>query len=542
MRFLSLIFFAVCCLAQIPGITPSAEPAKKEPADPFGRETPRSSITGFLRAAQDGHYRTAAQYLQVAAPRRDTAGVRLAQELEVLLDSSYRFPLTLFSNKPEGALEDNVPVNQDRMGEIRVGDEAVDMVMIRMKDPQGNDIWVVSTETLAEVSQLSSKVQGFEYLHRLPEGLQAKFLGLAWAQWLGLIFLAVVSYGIVWLLILLVKILTGFTKFRIPKPPKGGVLLPAVLINAKLVDLLVLPLLYRSYYRRGLWTIFLIIFTWLLLHGIDALSERLRLRALAAGRIAQGSWIVLGKRIVKALTVMTLGLVILAALGFNLSTALAGLGIGGIAVALSAQKTIENLFGGVSVASDEVIRVGDTLRFGTTVGNVSDIGLRSTRLRTIERTELSIPNGALATMNVENLSMRDKMLFNPTIGLTYDTSPAQLHAVLNGIRELFQNDLRVETEGSRARFAGFGENALLIDLWAYVLVADWAVFLGIREELLFSIMKIVQNSGSGFAFPSRTLYLAGEGYTISGTKSSLPADPHTPEPGRADLRRGGPSA
>lgn len=544
MRLLTAIVFAACCLAQIPGTAPPAEPPKKEPTDPFGRETPRSSITGFLRAAQSGHYRTAAQYLQVAPTRRDTVGVKLAQELEVLLDTSYRFPLSLFANKPEGALEDNVPVEQDRMGEIRVGDDATDMVMIRLKDPQVGDIWVVSAETLAKVSALSSKVSGFEYIHRLPEGLQAKFLGLAWAQWLGLLVLAVGSYGVAWLIVLVGKVLVRFSfrKFRMPTPPKGAVLLLAVLINAKSIDLLVLPLLYRSYYRRGLWTIFLIVLTWLMLRAIDGLSEHLRLRALAAGRIAQGSWIVLGKRIVKALTVLTLGLVILAAMGFNLSAALTGLGIGGIAVALSAQKTIENLFGGVSVASDEVIRVGDTLRFGTTVGTVSDIGLRSTRLRTIERTELSIPNGALATMNVENLSMRDKMLFNPTIGLTYDTSAPQLQAVLDGIRELFKNDPRVESEGYRARFAGFGENALLVEMWAYVLVNDWAVFLGIREELLFSIMKIVHNSGSGFAFPSRTLYLAGEGYTISGTKSSLPAHANPPEPGRADLRRGSPPA
>jgi MscS family membrane protein len=543
MRLLTSILFALCCLGQIPGTAPVAEPPKKEaPTDPFGRETPRSSITGFLRAAQSGHYRTAAQYLQVAPSRRETAGVKLAQELEVLLDSSYKFPLSLFSSKPEGALEDSVPLEQDRMGEIRVADDAVDMVMIRVKDPQLGQTWVVSAETLAKVTELSSKVSGFQYLHRMPEGLQSKFLGLMWAQWLGLIVLAAVSYGLAWLAVLLFRLTLRFTKFRNAKPPTGGVFLLAVLINTRLIDLLVLPLLYQSYYRRIVWTLFLVGFTWALLRAIDGVSERLRLRALATGQIAQGSWIVLGKRIVKALTVLALGLVILAALGFNLSTALAGLGIGGIAVALSAQKTIENLFGGVSVASDEVIRVGDTLRFGTTVGTVSDIGLRSTRLRTIERTELSIPNGALATMNVENLSMRDKMLFNPTLGLTYDTTAAQLQAVLNGIRELFRTDPRVESEGYRARFAGFGENAMQIEIWAYVLVNDWTVFLGIREELLFSIMKIVHESGSGFAFPSRTLYLAGEGYTISGTKSSLPTNANTPEAGRADLRRGSPTA
>src|ERR1700734_4246148 len=113
---------------------------------------------------------------------------------------------------------------------------------------------------------------------------------------------------------------------------------------------------------------------------------------------------------------------ILSNFGFNMTTALAGLGIGGIAVAFAAQKTLENLFGGVSLLADEVIRVGDVCRFGDRTGTVEDISLRSTRIRTPERSALSIPNGSLATMNIENLSRRDKILFNTKLGLRYETS------------------------------------------------------------------------------------------------------------------------
>jgi len=106
-------------------------------------------------------------------------------------------------------------------------------------------------------------------------------------------------------------------------------------------------------------------------------------------------------------------LAILAVLGFNLTTVLAGLGIGGIAIAFAAQKTLENLFGGISVLADEVIRVGDYCRFGDRSGTVEDISLRSTRVRTDARTELSIPNGTLATMSIENFTRRDKIQFSP---------------------------------------------------------------------------------------------------------------------------------
>src|SRR5204863_9966777 len=136
--------------------------------------------------------------------------------------------------------------------------------------------------------------------------------------------------------------------------------------------------------------------------------------------------------------------VLLHAMGFNISAVLAGLGVGGIAIAFAAQKTLENLFGGLSVLGDEVIRVGDTCRFGDRIGTVEDISLRSTRIRTPDRTELSIPNGSLATMNVENFSRRDKIMFNTKLGLRYDTSPDQMRYVLAQVRRLLYEHPKVE--------------------------------------------------------------------------------------------------
>ena len=124
----------------------------------------------------------------------------------------------------------------------------------------------------------------------------------------------------------------------------------------------------------------------------------------------------LGERILKALIFVVGVLAVLGSLGFNMSTALAGLGIGGLAIGFGAQQTIANLFGGVSVLGDEVFRVGDVCRFGDRTGVVEDIGLRSTRIRTEERTLLAIPNGTVATINLENLSRRDKILFKTNAG------------------------------------------------------------------------------------------------------------------------------
>jgi len=232
-----------------------------------------------------------------------------------------------------------------------------------------------------------------------------------------------------------------------------------------------------------------------------------RQRALLSGRMGTESLIILGERMLKVAIVVLAIFTVMGTLGFNLSAPLAGLGIGGIAIAFAAQKTLENLFGGVSILGDEVIRIGDTCRFGDRVGTVSDISLRSTRIRTPERTELSIPNGALATMNVENLSRRDKILFNAKIGLRYETSPDQMRYVLVQVRRLLYEHPKVETEGARSRFVSFDMSALTIEIFCYILTYDDREFLAIREDILLRIMDIVDAAGSGFAFPSQTVYL-----------------------------------
>lgn len=247
--------------------------------------------------------------------------------------------------------------------------------------------------------------------------------------------------------------------------------------------------------------------SWLLWRVLQQILRRIRQHAIYAGRTGTGSLMLLGERILKAVIFVFAVLAILSTLGFNMTTALAGLGIGGIAVAFAAQKTLENLFGGVSILSDEVIRVGDMLRIGERQGTVEDISLRSTRIRTLERTELAIPNGTLATMNVENISRRDKMLFTVRLGLRCETSADQLRYVLAQIRRLLYEHPKVETEGARARFIAFDASALTIEIYCYILTRLTPEFVAVQEDLLLWIMDIVEASGTGFAFPSQTVYL-----------------------------------
>jgi MscS family membrane protein len=151
--------------------------------------------------------------------------------------------------------------------------------------------------------------------------------------------------------------------------------------------------------------------------------------------------------------------------------------------------------------------VGDVCQIGQYTGEVVDVGLRSMQLRTVKRTVVYVPNGTLATMEVENLTRRDKFLFNPIVGLRYETTLEQLQRVTTDIKASLMTDVRVENSTLRVRFVRFGAYSLDVEVFAYVKAADYPEFLAVQEELLMRIMGIVKYAGTGFAFPSQTMYM-----------------------------------
>jgi len=194
--------------------------------------------------------------------------------------------------------------------------------------------------------------------------------------------------------------------------------------------------------------------------------------------------------------------------GANLTATLAGLGVGGIAIALAAQKTLENVIGGISVIFDKTVQVGDLVKVGENSGNVEEIGLRSTRIRTNQRTVLSIPNGQLSNVSLENISVRDKFWFHHILSIRRQTSAATMRAILGGVNTLLTEHPSVESLSVRVRFLGFGTSSLDIEVYAYVAASDFSHFLQTQQELLLEVMEIVEAAGTQLAYPSQTLYLA----------------------------------
>jgi MscS family membrane protein len=197
-------------------------------------------------------------------------------------------------------------------------------------------------------------------------------------------------------------------------------------------------------------------------------------------------------------------------IGFNITTVLAGLGVGGLAVALALQKPIEDMMGALTIFSQASMRVGDLCRYGAEVGVVEDIGLRTTRLRTLTNTVVSIPNARIASGEVENLSYRTKIRYWPTLRLRYDTTQQQMQTIIDGIKAVLEQNEQVHDEPLRVRFTDFDADAMLIKVHSYIKTTDFDEFLGIAEGINFQIMNIVKSAGTSFALPGRAIFMEGD--------------------------------
>jgi MscS family membrane protein len=243
---------------------------------------------------------------------------------------------------------------------------------------------------------------------------------------------------------------------------------------------------------------------------VDASAEHVRATAKAGSQAGLG-FLPVATRVAKTAVVILIGLGALDVFGINMIAGLGALGLTAAAIAFAAQKSLENLFGTAAIASDRPFEVGDFVTIGQDTGTVEEIGLRSTRLRTLAQTLVTIPNGLIAAGRVENYSARERIMYNPVLALAFDTTRAQLAYVVDEIKRLLHSHAKVFQGNLRVRFAGFGESSLRVEVWCWVETRDYLEYTGVVEELNFGIVEIVERAGTSFAFPSRTVYMAKDG-------------------------------
>jgi MscS family membrane protein len=486
------------------------------------RGNPRETVSGFLAAARGGHFLTAAHYLDLGAidgDRQAAEGSRLARRLMLILVRTGCVNLAKVSNDALGAPEIGVADNQERLATLDVHGEPAEILLSRKWDAELGQVWTFSRDTVAQIDALYG-AYGLGWLgDHMPAFLFAVgFGGLQLWQWLALILIAIVGWGVSrlvghWIVVL---VRTGASRTRAGwddaaaaalDGPLGFLLWGLVLaVASPLVGLT--PAVHRV--TRMLWEVLALIgLGWLASRVVDLLASRVR--AAGERNALALSLVPVAQRVIKVIVFALLVLAALDVVGVKVVAVLAGLGLGGLALAFAAQKTLENLLGAFAIAGDRPFKVGDFVLIGEVLGTVEDVGLRSTSVRTLERTLVSIPNGNVASGLITNFSLRDRMLYNPTIGVVYGTTPEQLTFITDEIRKLLLTHPSVWPEVTRCRFKDFGASSLDIEVFCWIDTSDYNRYTAVREELNFAIAAIVERAGTSFAFPSRSVYLAREG-------------------------------
>jgi len=248
---------------------------------------------------------------------------------------------------------------------------------------------------------------------------------------------------------------------------------------------------------------------WFLFRTVDAIVEYLAKLAKRTESKLDEQLIPLVRKALKVTIGVVCFLWVIQLLGLRVSSLLAGLGIGGLAVALALQDTLSNFFGSIFIFLDRPFGVGDWIKVGEVEGIVEDIGFRSTRIRTWPATLVSIPNKTVAAATIDNWSKMPKRRVMQTVGVTYGTSPEQMEQAVAAIREIVENDESVDKGFIVIRFTDFGESSLNILVYYFTKAVAFADHLAAKERINLAIMRALTKLGLSIAFPTHTVYFEG---------------------------------
>jgi len=514
------------------------------------KESPRQTITSFL-ALRDEIEKAVSNYVETRQKAEFERILLILDNLESMVDTS-RVPegktgqvsartvlalLDIFGRLPEqnlGLFPDTseLPLENDdsftipgtplrllrideglHYGEYLFSPQTIVVAPRFLKGIEHLPLRTTTTFTSwsSDVTQLTGPWIPKSFVEALPDELKQQVLGSpAWKSVAVLLVLSAIAYFIVMnkrhllglenagqLTLLLVRLvhallIIGLLWFF------NALLHLQILVSGTLSDgvRLVMTVLFYSALSWSLWLTIVLLFEALAAHyskeekGADRNMVRLLARIIAS---------------IGAIWLMAYGL---QRLGIPTLSLLAGLGVGGIAAALAIRPTLENLIGGFVLFLDKPIRVGDYCTFGSFEGVVERIGVRSTQVRALDRTMITIPNSQFANMELVNWAMCDQMMIQTTIGIRYETDSDQFRFVLAEIRRTMYAHPRIDNDTVRVRFDGFGDSSLNIQIRVYAKTREWNDFYAIREDVMFRIKQVVEASGSSFAFPSQTLYMS----------------------------------
>jgi MscS family membrane protein len=491
----------------------SADPTPVAPAAPEAApDSPRASLKRFLDLCRAGEYADAAEYLDLAEADK-ARGPLLARHLNAVLERRLGGQLDEISPLPLGNRSDKLPPGVEEIGGI-AGRSGVEPVrLVRRTGPDGGR-WYFSRSSVAKIDDWYSHLRDRWLQDLLPEVLLRRGpKDLVWWQWIALPLLFAAALGLGHVLGYLTRRgiarLVARTRTKWDETLLARLSAPLTLAWATAAVDLAYPFLElfpaaETFIERVLRAGFFLALFWVGIRAIEMTGERVLEHPTTRENPAARSLIPLVTKVAKITAVAIAAIAVLSELGYPVTSLVAGLGIGGIALALAAQKTVENLFGSLSIGIDQPFRVGDYIVVDTISGTVESIGLRSTRIRTLDRTLVTLPNGKLADMRVESFAERDRIRFVCVLNLGRGTKAAAVRNVLLGARTLLQDHPKVWPELSVV-LARLGESSLDVEITAWFVTTSWPEFLQLREDVLLRLLEIVEEAGSTIAYPTHTV-------------------------------------
>jgi MscS family membrane protein len=480
-----------------------------EAVKPVAPDSPRASYTRFVALGAAGEWGEAAQFLEVS-DKDHARAAELAQRLYVVLDRELRVKVERISPDALGDANDKLPTGVDEIGVIagRSGPEPVRMVR-RWHD--GGFRWIFSRSTVEHVDGWFQRLSDRWMEGAIPAPLTRSGPEdlLLW-QWIAL----PIFFGLAWIVGRLLGYATGRLLARLTAHADPRV---RDAMNARLGSPLALAWALTAVYlalpyvglasnavaflERALVAGFLVAFFWIVFRSIDLVATQILDAPRTQDNAAARSLVPMIVRGAKVVVFVMAVIAALSELGYPVTSLVAGLGIGGIAVALAAQKTMENLFGSVSIGVDQPFRVGDTIQVDTVLGTVETIGLRSTRVRTPDRTVVTIPNGKLADMRIERVSGRDRIRFACTLPLDPRTEPEAMRKTLEGLRKALRDHPRVWQDDLGVALVRVTSASLDVDTYAWFTTTSFDEFQLLREDMLLQFLEVARASGALIAPP-----------------------------------------
>jgi len=487
--------------------------ANAAPAEAVAPDSPRAAMTDFTRLTRSGDYAKAARYLDLSSVDAGD-GPLLAKRLREVLDRHLWIDPDKLSPDSHGDSDDGLVGDREELGSVPgASGKPEPVVLVRRADASGIR-WVFSAATVAHVDEWYAHLENRWLLDHLPRSL----LGfgpheLRFWQWLALVPLLLSG----WLIGFTVTRLSRIVVTRVMSQHAAETVRtmrgPATLAWMMVACYALLPWLglYEpadAFVSRGLSAALLSAFFWALWRAVELSQQAISSAAWARNSLTARSLLLLAARLGKFGVAAFAFVAVLAELGYSVTSIVTGLGIGGIAIALAAQKTVENLFGAFSLAVDQPFREGDAINVDTISGTVEAIGLRSTRIRTVDRTLITIPNGKLAEMRIETVSARERIRFYSVVGVTH-ASAESVARIVGGIEELLRSNEWVAQETVNARLVAITDSALNLEISALCQTADYTQFQDVRQVILLGIVRVIEQHGAKLAHPMREIEIVG---------------------------------